>query len=57
MSHNVSWAEVRNLSKEDTLRLFLMLNRGGHAVSDAVINKAEALLDAIRKDKENNTQT
>lgn len=37
---SVSVAEARNLSKKDTLRLFLMLNRGGRPVSDEIIQRA-----------------
>lgn len=51
LNHNVSWCELKNISQEDTLRVFLLVNRGGHAVSDDVINRAEALLSSLQKDK------
>lgn len=46
---NVSVAEVRNLSHNDTLKLFLRLNRGGRAVSNEVIEHVEALLSEESK--------
>lgn len=56
LEHNVAWAEVHDIDKEATLRLFLLLNRGGHSVSDEVINRAETLLKAIRQKKETATE-
>lgn len=46
----VSVAEIHNLSKKDTLRIFLMLNRSGRPVSEDVIQRAKDLL----KQEENN---
>lgn len=40
----VSIAEVNNVTKKDTLRIFLMLNRGGRPVSEDVIQRAKDLL-------------
>ena len=45
LDHAVAWAEIRNLDEQATLRLFLMLNRGGRPVSDKVIEKVESLLE------------
>ena len=44
---SVSIADVQNLSKKDTLRLFIMLNRGGRLVSEKIIRKAEEMLRDI----------
>lgn len=44
---SVSIADVRYLDKAGTLRLFLMLNRGGRPVSDAVIQKAQKELEQL----------
>lgn len=44
---SVSVAEARNLSKKDTLRLFLMLNRGGRPVSDEIIQRAYNALNEM----------
>lgn len=44
---SVSTADVRNLGKKDTLRLFIMLNRGGRPVSEKIIRKAEEMLRDI----------
>lgn len=41
----VSIAEVNNVTKKDTLRIFLMLNRGGRPVSDDVIQRAKDMLE------------
>lgn len=41
----VSIAEVNNATKRDTLRIFLMLNRGGRPVSDDVIQRAKDMLE------------
>lgn len=49
LDHNVAWAEVRNLDQKATLRLFLMLNRGGRTVSDAVIERAGELLKKLEE--------
>lgn len=46
---SVSIADVRNLTQRDTLRLFIMLNRGGRPVSDEVIRKAEEMLSKIQE--------
>ena len=42
---NVAVAEVRNLSYEDTLKLFLRLNRGGRQVSDDIIEHVKDMLE------------
>lgn len=44
---SVSVAEVSNFSQKDTLRLFLLLNRGGRPVSDAIIHRVQQMLDAV----------
>lgn len=49
LDHTISWAEVKNLDKKTTLRLFLLLNRGGRPVSDAVIERAGELLKKLEK--------
>lgn len=36
-------AEVRNISKKETIRIFLLLNRSGKLVNDEVIKRAEIL--------------
>lgn len=41
LNASVSIAEVRNLSRKDVLRLFIMLNRGGKSVSDDIIQAAK----------------
>lgn len=48
MDLNVSVAEVSNLDPADTLRLFLMLNRGGRPVSDRVIRHAQDMLYGLK---------
>lgn len=48
---SVSIADVRNLDKAGTLRLFLMLNRGGRPVSDDVIQKAQKTLEQLETEK------
>lgn len=50
MNHPISWGEIGDLSKKDTLRLFLLLNRGGKAASDEVIDQAKSLLMALESD-------
>lgn len=52
MNHPVAWSEVRNITKEDTLRLFIRLNRGGQPVSDEIIRNAEKQLAALTNRKE-----
>lgn len=54
MDLNVSVAEVSNLSRADTLRLFIMLNRGGRPVSNEVIRHAQALLYGLKKENHEN---
>lgn len=49
LDHMVSWAEVKNLDKKATLRLFLLLNRGGRPVSDTVIERAGELLKKLEE--------
>lgn len=44
-----SFAEVRGASKADTLRLFLLLNRGGQTVTEDVLQHAQALLEQATK--------
>lgn len=44
---SVSVAEVKNMSKRDTLRLFLMLNRGGVAIPEKHIEKVQDMLQSI----------
>ena len=44
-----SFAEVRGASKADTLRLFLLLNRGGQTVTEDVLQHAQALLEQTTK--------
>ena len=44
---SIAIADLRNLSKKDTLRVFLLLNRGGKIVSNDVLNHAKELLDNI----------
>lgn len=46
---SVSIADAKNLTRRDTLRLFIMLNRGGRPVSDEVIRKAEEMLSKIQE--------
>jgi hypothetical protein len=41
----ISIAEVNNVTKKDTLRIFLMLNRGGRPVSEDVIQRAQDMLE------------
>lgn len=41
----VSIAEVNNVTKKDTLRIFLVLNRGGRPVSGDVIQRAKDMLE------------
>ena len=41
----VSIAEIHNVSKKDTLRIFLMLNRCGRKVSEDVIQRAQDMLE------------
>lgn len=54
LDHNVSWCELKNLTQKDTLRVFLLVNRGGRTVSDDVIHRAEKLLsDLTEKDSSN----
>lgn len=48
---SVSIADVRNLDKAGTLRLFLMLNRGGRPVSDDVIRNAQKALEELEMKK------
>lgn len=43
----VSVASVKNLSKKDTLRLFLMLNQGGRPLSRDVIERAKQRMDEL----------
>lgn len=43
----VAIADLRNLSKKDTLRVFLLLNRGGKVVSNAVLDHAKELLNEM----------
>lgn len=45
---SVSIADAKNLSKKDTLRLFIMLNRGGRPVSEEVVRRAEKMLEDIQ---------
>lgn len=45
---SVSIAEARNLSKKDTLRLFIMLNRGGRPISEEVVRRAKKMLEDIQ---------
>lgn len=49
----ISLAEVSHFSQRDTLRLFLLLNRGGRPVSDAVIKRAQQMLTAASTGAEN----
>lgn len=44
-------AELRNVSKINTLKIFLLLNRGGRPVSDKVIKNAEELLSKEPKEQ------
>lgn len=48
---SVSIAEVRHLDKAGTLRLFLMLNRGGRPISDDIIQNAQKKLEWLNKGK------
>lgn len=50
LEHPISWGEISDLSKKDTLRLFLLLNRGGKTTSDEVIEKARTLLMALESE-------
>lgn len=43
----IAIADLRNLSKKDTLRVFLLLNRGGKVVSNAVLDHAKELLNEM----------
>jgi hypothetical protein len=52
---SVSVAEISNLTRADTLRLFLLLNRGGRPVSDAVIKKAQQMLSASKESENSGT--
>ena len=52
-NHSISVAEVAYFSQRDTLRLFLLLNRGGRPVSDAVIQRAQQMLAAESAELEN----
>ena len=44
---NIAIADLRNISKKDTLRVFLLLNRGGKVVANDVLNHAKELLDEM----------
>lgn len=46
----VAYSEIRDISKEDTLRLFIRLNRCGRPVSDDIIDHAKSML--AQKNKE-----
>ena len=48
---SVSIADVRHLDKAGTLRLFLMLNRGGRPVSDDVIQNARKTLEQLETEE------
>lgn len=48
---SVSIADVRHLDKAGTLRLFLMLNRGGWPVSDDVIQNARKTLEQLETEE------
>ncbi|WP_191396181.1 DUF262 domain-containing protein [Flavonifractor sp. An306] len=50
---SVSVAEISNLTRADTLRLFLLLNRGGRPVSDAIIQRAQQLLATAHEESRN----
>ena len=43
----IAIADLRNLSKKDTLRVFLLLNRGGKVVSNTVLDHAKELLNEM----------